>query len=364
MSFLDYLFDASNYPARRNCGLWTTSEVITHNVADAVILFCYTAIPIFLIWYAHKRHKAKPIFYLFASFIFACGLTHAMDIVMFYWPAYRLAGAVLVFCAAISLGTLGFILWHFHTILQMRTQEEMEQEVIDATTQLRINAQSKDEFIAMLGHELRNPLAAISNASNLLDISDEKEDRETSLRIIKKQTEHLVHLVDDIIHVSRIIKGKMQLHLEAVPATEIVQRAVEIAEPLLDSKNHTLIRDVDNITLHVDKHRIVQMLSNLLTNAAKYTPDKGKIIVRVKEKDGVASIQVEDNGIGIENESIGDIFNLYVRTKRASVKESGFGLGLTMVKTIVERHGGSVVVESQGTDRGSRFEVTLPSGAS
>ncbi len=366
MSFLDYLFDVSNYPARRNCGLWSKGEVLVHNIADLVILFCYTVIPAFLVWFAWKKknkHRSGTIFYLFAGFIFSCGLTHLMEVVMFYWPAYRLAGANKMVCATISFGTLGFIIYHLPEILQMRTLKELEHEVDEATHSYQLNAANKDEFIAMLGHELRNPLAAINNAATLLSFDNiDSADQAIAVDIIQKQVSFLSHLVDDVIHVSRIIKGKMQLNKEMIPFSEIVNLSTEIADPVIEAKHQKLELHIKNPSLEifVDKHRVVQMVTNLLTNAAKYTPNGGNIRLSAEKTNSHVTITVEDNGIGIEPEHIGQIFDLCVRTKRASIKEQGFGMGLTVVKTIAERHGGTVIARSGGVDKGSTFEITLP----
>lgn len=221
---------------------------------------------------------------------------------------------------------------------------------------------AKDEFLAMLGHELRNPLSPIVTALEVMKLrGDGSQQRERD--IIERQVTHLIRLVDDLLDVSRITRGKVELKIERVEIKEVVDRAVEMASPLLEQRSHALTLDVDSSGLAVDGDpaRLSQVISNLLVNAAKYTPPRGHIRVRARRTDGEVQVQVADNGAGMPAEALEQIFDLFAQGRRSLDRgEGGLGLGLAIVRTLVERHGGSVSARSDGPGRGSEFVVTLP----
>lgn len=369
MEWLSQLFDCSGFVPRRTCGMWTTLEVAIHNVSDLVIFASYLAIPFFLIHFVRKRHDAyfPYIFYLFGLFIISCGFTHLMEFLMFYWPAYRLAGIVKVVTAVASAVTV-IALWRIiPKALALKSPAQLEKMIEDMIgsriAELAHSNQRKDEFMLMLGHELRNPLAAIFNAKRLLMMpSCTEEIKVEALEILNNQCEHLTRLVDDVIHVTRAVAGKIELRLEEVLAHDIIERGVQLAEPLIEAKRHKLVTQLpcNGTTLLADKIRLVQVVGNLLTNAAKYTPAGGKIEISCVREYNDLVIRVKDSGIGIEKKDLREIFDLCVRTERAVSRENGLGLGLTMVKAIVEEHGGTVFAESEGHDTGSTFTVKLP----
>jgi PAS domain S-box-containing protein len=248
-----------------------------------------------------------------------------------------------------------------HDITEAR---KMQQELLSNLHHVANVNRRKDEFMAMLGHELRNPLAALSNATSLLEMGDEinAEIKASALAILRNQCEHITRLVDDIISVTRALNGRMELKLEPVLLSDVLERAVQMAEPLISAKRHnlTVTSCVTGTTVTADKIRLVQVVSNLLTNAAKYTNDGGQIQLECVRGQKEVTITVRDNGIGIESKDLPEIFDLCVRTKRAVAKENGLGVGLTMVRTIVELHQGTVIATSGGTDRGSEFQVKIP----
>lgn len=240
-----------------------------------------------------------------------------------------------------------------------RLEEELNRRVHD----LAEANQRKDEFLAILGHELRNPLAAINNAIQLLTLPKVPEDaRLASGVILKQQIEHVGRLVDDIITVSRAVRGRIEIHKEPVAVCDVIERAVQIVEPLIDARRHKLHVKLCNppVVVTGDKIRLVQMLSNLLSNAAKYTNDGGDITLECLSQGREAVLLVKDNGIGIPPEIMPHIYELCVRGARATQKDHGMGIGLTMVKTIVELHGGTTVAHSDGPDKGAEFTVRLP----
>jgi PAS domain S-box-containing protein len=221
---------------------------------------------------------------------------------------------------------------------------------------------AKDEFLAMLGHELRNPLSPILTALQLMKLRG-SEEFERERTVIERQVNHLTRLVDDLLDVSRIARGKVELKAELVEMAEVVAKAIEMASPLLEQRTHTLTVDVPSRGLAVfgDLTRLGQVVSNLLTNAAKYTPPGGHIAVLGGEEGGDIVLCVRDTGIGIAQDVLPRVFDLFVQEPQAIDRsQGGLGLGLTIVKNLVEQHGGSVSVHSEGRARGSEFVVRLP----
>ncbi|AKJ02082.1 signal transduction histidine kinase [Archangium gephyra] len=221
---------------------------------------------------------------------------------------------------------------------------------------------AKDEFLAMLGHELRNPLAPILTALQLMQLRGDGElERERTL--IERQVKHLVRLVDDLLDVSRVTRGKVELKREKLELSTVVAKALEQASPLIEQREHTLTVDVprQGLRLDADPTRLAQVFSNLLTNAAKYTEPGGRISVRAMREGQEAVIRVRDNGTGIDPETLPRVFNLFVQERQALDRsQGGLGLGLAIVRSMVTLHGGSVEVYSEGRGRGSEFTVRLP----
>jgi PAS domain S-box-containing protein len=221
---------------------------------------------------------------------------------------------------------------------------------------------AKDEFLAMLGHELRNPLSPILTALQLMKLEG-AEGSDRARTVIERQVNHLIRLVDDLLDVSRIARGKIELKKETVEMAEIVAKAIEMASPLLEQHHHTLTVDVprEGLAVDGDPTRLAQVVSNLLTNAAKYTPPAGRIDVHARFENGHVVLGVRDSGIGISAEMLPRVFDFFVQEPQAIDRsQGGLGLGLTIVRNLVELHGGAVSVESAGTGRGSEFMIRLP----
>ncbi|HEU5325446.1 MAG TPA: ATP-binding protein [Candidatus Limnocylindria bacterium] len=221
----------------------------------------------------------------------------------------------------------------------------------------------KDEFLAMLGHELRNPMAPIRASAQLLRMSGTTpETRERAVDIIERQTRHLTRLVDDLLDVSRIMQGKVTLVPRRVELAAIVDQAAETVRPFIDARGHTLTIDVPRggLQLEADETRMVQVVGNLLNNASKFTPERGSISVSARPDGDQVCLEVRDDGIGMPAELIPDVFELFVQG-RPSLDRShgGLGIGLTLVRQLVRLHGGEVTAESDGVDRGSVFTVRL-----
>jgi len=248
----------------------------------------------------------------------------------------------------------------------MGTVTDMHDQKLAADELKAANAR-KDEFLAMLAHELRNPLAPISTAAQMLRLSsaDPKRIAHAS-EVIGRQVRHMVELVDDLLDVSRVTRGLVELEREPVDLKSVIQNAIEQARPLIEKKGHTLSTRLGaaNVTVTGDRKRLVQVMTNLINNAAKYTPNGGAITVAADPGPGQVDIKVRDNGIGIESALLPDIFELFTQAKRTPDRaQGGLGLGLALVRSMVSLHGGTVEAFSDGPGLGSCFSVTLPLGA-
>jgi signal transduction histidine kinase len=223
----------------------------------------------------------------------------------------------------------------------------------------------KDEFLAMLSHELRNPLAPIRNAVELMRRVGSPEQRLIMARdVIDRQVTHLARLVDELLDVSRISQGKIVLKKEPVELSKIIAHSVETVRPMIDQREQRLSVEVTArpVWLLGDFARLSQVVANLLNNASKYTPESGRIRLSATAGEGFATIVVEDNGGGIDAELLPRVFELFVQGERGLDRsQGGLGIGLTLVKRLVELHQGRVEAHSEGAGRGARFKVTLPS---
>jgi signal transduction histidine kinase len=221
---------------------------------------------------------------------------------------------------------------------------------------------AKDEFLAMLGHELRNPLGAISTAIHVLDTLDTPDDQAARLRgIIARQTRHLSRLIDDLLNVSRLISGKVTLHRRAEDLKELAVRVVSSFEELGKTAQHVVSVTGEVVRVDADATRLEQVVSNLLDNALKYTPTGGRIEVTTTADGSDAVLRIRDAGVGIDAETLPRIFELFVQADQSFDRSAGgLGLGLTLVKRLVELHGGTVSASSAGPDRGSEFVVRIP----
>jgi signal transduction histidine kinase len=252
-----------------------------------------------------------------------------------------------------------------------RLNAELERRVSERTAALEASTNAlkeadrrKDEFLAMLAHELRNPLAPISTAVQLLRLRELSEtQRERARDVLERQVQHLVFLVDDLLDVSRITRGMITLQKERVLVGAVVARAVETARPAIDARHHALTLDLSDevLTVEGDKARLVQVMGNILNNAVKFQEPGGNILLRVAREGTSVVISVKDSGIGIPSEQVPRIFDLFtqVHTKAADV-QGGLGIGLALVRRLVEMHGGTVTAYSSGPGQGTEIIVRLP----
>lgn len=253
----------------------------------------------------------------------------------------------------------------FMNVMRDQTErKQMEDELRRIAADLSDADRRKDEFLAMLAHELRNPLAPIRSGLELLAMDlTAQADNNDIVRLMQDQVEHLVRLVDDLLDVSRIMRGKVELRRQKIALSTLIKRSVAAVTPMIDSHNHRLIvRDTEpSIWIDADPVRIVQVIENLLNNAAKYMNPGGEIELIVQRRDDRAVVQVRDRGIGIEPELLPNVFDLFTQSTRSLDRsQGGLGIGLTLVQRLVELHAGTVTADSEGLDCGSTFTFSLP----
>jgi PAS domain S-box-containing protein len=240
----------------------------------------------------------------------------------------------------------------------------LEQRLRDQAERLREADRRKDEFLAMLAHELRNPLAPIRNAAQIIRLlSPADPNLQRARDIIERQAQHLTRLVDDLLDVSRLTRGKITLQKEPVELATVIAQAVETSRPLIDARRHELAVTLPREPLQVegDATRLAQVIANLLNNAAKYTPEGGHIGLTVEPRPGEAMVRVRDDGVGISAELLTQVFDVFAQGDCSLARsEGGLGIGLTLVKSLVEMHGGSVEAHSDGPGKGSELVVRLP----
>ncbi len=229
---------------------------------------------------------------------------------------------------------------------------------------LRLADQRKDEFLATLGHELRNPLAPLLAALQLLKAAGVQNPVLSRVSVVMdRQITHLVRLVNDLLEVSRITRGLIEVRREPVDLAFVIHSAVDTSRPIIEAAGHVLTIELPPapVIVHGDQVRLTQVFANLLTNAAKYTNAHGRIDVVVRRNDERAIVSVRDNGIGLASEQLAGVFDMFTQVDRSSRRaQGGLGIGLTLVKSLVAMHGGSVEARSEGLGRGSEFVVELP----
>ena len=250
-------------------------------------------------------------------------------------------------------------------IRDITERKRLERELHKRVAELDETGHRKDEFLAMLAHELRNPLAAITTAVQLSTMTGVQDQINWCMEVINRQVKHLTRLIDDLLDVSRITRGKVQLRKEKIDAYPVITDALEAIRPLIKQRNQELIVSLrPGLRLDADPTRLEQILVNLLTNAAKYTESGGTIYCTAGHEGNNIVIKVRDTGIGIPPEKLPQMFELFVQGDRSLARsEGGLGIGLTLVRSLAEMHGGSVTATSEGPGKGSEFVVRLPAVA-
>ncbi len=249
------------------------------------------------------------------------------------------------------------------SMLDLTERKRLEDELRQVAAELSEADRRKDEFLAVLAHELRNPLAPIRSALQIMKLTDQRGPREEARTLMERQLEQMVRLVDDLMDVSRITRGKVELRKERVQLSAVVNSAVETSRPLVEQMGHELTVSLhpQPVILDADPTRLAQVFSNLLNNAAKYSERGGRIRLTAERRGSEVVVSVKDTGIGIPADKLTSIFDMFSQVDRSLEKaQGGLGIGLTLVKRLTEMHGGTVEARSEGAGRGSEFVVRLP----
>jgi signal transduction histidine kinase/CheY-like chemotaxis protein len=376
-----------------HCYQWQPSLIWLHVVSDSMIALAYYSIPIALVYFVKRRQDLafNWIFTLFAVFILACGTTHLMEIWNIWHASYLTSGAIKMVTALASIPT-AILLWMLipkalklpsssaleqanrsleQEIAERRRAEEevralnasLETKVKEATAKLVLESRLKDDFLATLSHELRTPLNAILGWSRLMKIKNSPEDIEKGVAIIEKNTRAQVQLVEDLLDMSRITSGKVRLDARKVELSGVIQSAIASIEPSVSAKQIVIEQSLNQQTGHVlgDTTRLQQIIYNVLSNSIKFTPAGGNIKISLTQTGGMAVIEISDSGIGIEPTYLPFIFDRFRQADSSTTRRySGLGLGLSIVKQLVELHGGNVKAQSEGTGHGTTILISLP----
>lgn len=246
----------------------------------------------------------------------------------------------------------------------MTIHRKLEDELRRKTEELEETDRQKDSFVAVVMHELRGPLGVLMNVSDLLRMPEiSSAGRHKAMVVLERQTSHMLRLVNDLMDVSKVRSGQLNLKNEIFDVRTIVPKAVELSQAFIDGAKHELAIVQPTVPLEVDGDpvRLTQVLSNLITNAAKYTPIGGHITIEVKRIDSSASLSVADSGEGIPDHMLNSVFNLFTQVERPDSRVvEGMGIGLALVERLVHLHSGTVTAESAGLGKGSTFTVCLP----
>jgi signal transduction histidine kinase len=250
------------------------------------------------------------------------------------------------------------------TLARNQALESANAAASDIRARLLEADRRKDEFLATLAHELRNPLAPLTNALSVVSRSEHRPDlRRQAYATMDRQLRQMVRLVDDLIDISRITRGTIELRQERVLFAEVIQSAIETAQPMIDDAKHTFVAALPDHDVHLDADftRLAQVFANLINNAAKYTPPGGAIRLMAEADDAELRVTLRDTGIGIAPDKLPHVFDMFNQVDSSMERShGGLGVGLTLVKNLVELHGGTVTAQSQGLGHGSTFTVRLP----
>jgi chemotaxis family two-component system sensor kinase Cph1 len=363
--FFTQIFNTSSWPARWHCGNWTDFHGWLYILSDLSIWASYFAIPFLLFRIINKRKDIPfpKIFWLFIAFILLCGLTHFLDAIIFWWPAYRLSALLRFIAGIVSVLTVCSLYKALPLINTLRTVEQLEaeieerkkaeqeakhQKVLQLATQELM--QKKDEFMSIASHELKTPITSVKASLQIAQrlISKNQELRPISPFIGKatNQVNKLTNIINDLLDVTKIQAGKLDLVKTAFSVNELIKECVE--QCMLEHNDYEFIVKCEpNITVIADRNRIEQVLVNLLTNAIKYSPVNTEVTIALERfSNSMIKFMVTDNGIGIPEDKTGEIFERFFRVEQTSQNFSGLGLGLYISSEIIKRHEGTIGVTS------------------
>jgi signal transduction histidine kinase/ActR/RegA family two-component response regulator len=385
------LLVTQGYMPHGHCYLWQPGLVGLHLVSDTLIGLAYLAISMTLVFLVYRARTDIPfhwIFLAFGAFILACGATHFMEVWTLWTPSYWLSGNVKLVTAVASVTTAVMLPPLVPRVLQLvraeRTAEDQRARLAIAEERAKLLAseqkareeaeaaravaeaasQAKDQFLATISHELRNPLSPILSWSRMLRAGGLDEDRtRKAIEAIERCATWQAQLVDDLLDVSRIVSGKLRMDVRPLELLPIVEAALASARLAADAKQIRLQTVLDPLSGPVagDPERLQQVVWNLLSNAIKFTPRGGRVQVRLERINSHVELTVSDTGEGIDASVLPHLFERFWQAESGTTRrQGGLGLGLAIVRHIVELHGGTVRAESEGRGHGSLFHVRLP----
>lgn len=392
---------AKVYTPRVQCMFHETPVIWLHMISDLIIGLAYFSIPVVLVTFVRKRRDIPLnwIFFLFAGFILACGTTHFVSVWNLWEPLYKLDGIIKAVTALLSIFT-AVALWPMIPVaLSVPSPALLEQKVAERTQELaKVNEELraaiqardafereredllrrekaarneaertnriKDDFLATLSHELRTPLTAILGWSHILRKKPSPDSEiNDGLAIIERNAQVQTSLIEDLLDMSRIVSGKMQVEIRDLDFVEIVRAAIETIRPAAVAKQIELSLTLGVHTLPTtgDPNRLQQVVWNLLSNAVKFTRQGGTVQVDLTREGSDAILSVTDDGVGIDPEFQPQVFQRFIQADSSTTRRfGGLGIGLAIVQNVTELHGGTVQLQSAGKDQGSTFIVRLP----
>lgn len=372
--FFSWLFNTDSYPPRWNCGNWTPAEGWLHIISDLGVWSSYVAIPLVLGYFVIRKRNVpfRRVFLLFGAFILACGTTHLMEAIIFWWPAYRLAGFIKLFTAIVSWATVLALIQVAPRFLAMRTPEELEREIAERKraeeelarkNQQLIEAERvKSQFFANVSHELRTPLTLIlAPLESILagEYGNVDGGQKERLGTVHNNAVRLLQMVTGLLDFSRLEAGKLEVRREPVDLAAVSRSVLGDFEPALRQKGLSIEFHSEPPISHVemDRYLFERILFNLVSNAMKFTPPGGGVSVWLTTGDGRMKLAVRDTGIGIAAIEIPKLFQQFRQLEGSATRRfEGSGLGLALVKEFADLLGGNVSVVSK-PGKGSTFTV-------
>ena len=359
------IFDTSYWPPRWHCGTWTDFHGWLYIVSDLFIWAAYFAIPFLLFRILNKRKDIPfpKIIWLFIAFILLCGTTHLIDAVIFWWPAYRLSALVRFITAVVSIFTVYALykilpmVYNLRTLAQLEVEIEERKKVEQVVKHHQVMQEAaeelmsrKDEFMSIASHELKTPITSLKASLQFVErMVDKDEVLHPVAPFVEKATKQvnkLTDIVNELMDVTRIHAGRLELSKIDFNLMVMIKECKEQCIADNDIRVVHIEGDPD-LVIRADRNRLEQVITNLLTNALKYSLDNEPVFIRFeKTADDKSRIEVKDNGIGIPEDKLNDIFDRFYRVENTSKNFSGIGLGLYISSEIIKRHQGQIGVES------------------
>ena len=361
-------FDAERFMPHGHCYQWDPGILWTSVISDSLIAAAYTAIPFTLVFQIMRKRKDLPfnwMFVCFGAFIVACGLTHVMEIITVWKPYYAIGAIIKAVTAAASVPTAIILFRIAPRIVRLPTVDQVAREQTLRTKAEAAN-EAKDRFIAVLSHELRTPLMPVRAGLELIEDGLENpqaqgEVKET-LAMIRNNLEIERALIDDLLDLSSSARGKLHLELKPTDFRAVVKQSIEAFADHFREKDIEPKVDLEPGDCWVTgaRVRLHQIVTNLVSNALKFTPAKGQIAIRLQSTGDFVRLEVKDNGCGIEPQLMGQIFEPFVQGERKIPGAGGMGLGLSIAKLLVGLHKGELRAFSDGPGQGATFVLELP----